>query len=120
MSHGKSEKNYKNWATYDRFLIEQFDYLLQRLTDASDEHGSLLDNTLVFYGSSNSTYDNARNYPLLLAGGKNMGLKHGRYLQFDENKRVLSDLFVSMLNALGMPTETFADSTGNVDEIFKV
>ena len=119
MSHGKSEKNYKEWATYDRFLIEQLDYLLQRLTDAKDEHGSLLDNTLVFYGSSNSTYHNARNYPLILAGGKNMGLKHGRYMKFDENKENLSNLFVSMLNALDVPTERFADSKGNLDQIFK-
>jgi hypothetical protein len=119
MSHGKSEKNYKEWATYDRFVIEQLDYLLQRLTDAKDEHGPLLDNTLVFYGSSNSTYHNARNYPLILAGGKNMGLKHGRYMKFDENKENLSNLFVSMLTALAVPAESFADSKGSIDRIFK-
>ena len=119
MSHGKSEKNYKEWAIYDRFLIEQLDYLLQRLTDAKDEHGSLLDNTLVFYGSANSTYHNARNYPLILAGGKNMGVQHGRYIQFDESKEKLSNLFVSMLNALEVPTETFADSDGKIDQLFK-
>ncbi len=119
MSHQKSEKSYKNWATYDRFLIEQLDYLLQRLTDAKDEHGPLLDNTLVFYGSSNSTYHNARNYPLILAGGRNMGVKHGRYLKYDENKHNLSDLFVSMLNAMDVPTKKFADSKGNIDQIFK-
>jgi len=119
MSHKKSEKNFKEWAMYDRFLIEQLDYLLQRLTDAKDQHGSLLDNTLVFYGSSNSTYHNARNYPLILAGGKNMGLKHGRYMKFDEDKQILSNLFVSMLTALGVPNEGFADSKGNLDQIFK-
>jgi len=119
MSHKKTEKNFKEWAMYDRFLIEQLDYLLQRLTDAKDQHGSLLDNTLVFYGSSNSTYHNARNYPLILAGGKNMGLKHGRYMKFDENKEILSNLFVSMLDALGVPNEGFADSNGSMGQIFK-
>ncbi|MFT5129572.1 MAG: hypothetical protein ACI8W8_003197 [Rhodothermales bacterium] len=119
MSHGKSEKNYKDWATYDQFLIQQLDYLLERLAAATDEHGRLLDNTLVFYGGSNSTYHNARNYPLILAGGKNMGLKHGRYMKFDEDKRILSDLFVSMLNALEVPAESFADSKGSLDEIFR-
>ena len=119
MSHKKTEKNFKEWAMYDRFLIEQLDYLLQRLTDAKDQHGSLLDNTLVFYGSSNSTYHNARNYPLILAGGKNMGLKHGRFMKFDEDKENLSNLFVSMLNALEVPNEGFADSKGNIDQIFK-
>jgi len=119
MSHGKSEKNYKNWAIYDRFLLEQVNYLLQRLDNTKDEHGSLLDNTIVFHGGSNSTYHNARNYPLLLAGGKNMGLKHGRYLRYDENRKYLSDLFVSMLNALDIPTKKFADSRGSIDDIFR-
>jgi hypothetical protein len=118
MSHGKSEKNYKNWALYDRFLLEQLNYLLKRLSETKDEHGSLLDNTLVFHGGSNSTYHNARNYPLILAGGRNMGLKHGRYLKFEEDKTYLSDLFVSMLAALKIPTEKFADSRGRIDEIF--
>lgn len=118
MSHGNSEKNYKNWAVYDRFLLEQLNYLLQRLSDTKDEHGSLLENTIVFQGGSNSTYHNARNYPLILAGGQNMGLKHGRYLKFDENRKYLSDLFVSMLNALNVPTQKFADSRGRLEEIF--
>jgi hypothetical protein len=119
MSHGKKEQDYKDWATYDRFLIQQLDYLLQRLSDAKDEHGPLLDNTLVLYGGSNSTYHNARNYPLILAGGRNMGLKHGQFRTFDENKNVLSDLFVSMLNALDVPTDSFADSKGHLDQIFE-
>ena len=55
---------------------------------------------------------------MILAGGQNMGLKHGRYLKFDEDKVILSDLFVSMLEALKIPTEKFADSRGRVDEIF--
>ena len=56
---------------------------------------------------------------MILAGGQNMGLKHGRYLTFDEDKKYLSDLFVSMLQALNVPTEKFADSRGRLDEIFK-
>ncbi|MBA4191629.1 MAG: hypothetical protein C0467_26925, partial [Planctomycetaceae bacterium] len=58
----------------------------------------------------------ARNYPLILAGGGEFGLKHGRYHKFDENKKCLSDLFVTMLNSLGVETKRFADSTGNVNE----
>ena len=49
-----------------------------------------------------------------------MGLKHGRYMQFDENKKILADLFVSMLNAMNVPTKTFADSKGHLDQIFKI
>lgn len=119
LSHGRSEQSYKDWAVYDQFILEQLNYLLERLGNTTDEHGSILDNTLVFHGGSNSTYHNARNYPLILAGGKNLGLKHGRYIKFDEDKVYLSDLFVSMLNALNVPTETFADSRDQVSEIFR-
>jgi hypothetical protein len=83
-----------------------------------DENGNLLDNTLVLYGSSTSTNHDAVNYPLILAGGKNMGLKHGRYFKFDEHKKCFSDLFVSMQNALGIERDKFSDSRGNCNEIF--
>ena len=118
MSHGKDEKTYRDWAKYDRFLSEQLKHLLDRLSSTHDENGSLLDNTLVFYGSSTSTNHDAINCPIILAGGKNMGLKHGRFIKFDEDKRRLSDLFVSMLNALGIQDREFSDSKGNIDEIF--
>lgn len=119
MSHGKDEKTYKNWAKYDRFLSEQLNHLLNRLSESKDEHGSLLDNTLVLYGSSTSTNHDAVNCPIILAGGKNMGLKHGRYIKFDEKKTRLSDLYVSMQNALGIETDKFSDSRGSIDQIFQ-
>ncbi|MCM8541887.1 MAG: DUF1552 domain-containing protein [Lentisphaeraceae bacterium] len=119
MSHGNDEKTYKNWAQYDRFLSEQLNYLLDRLSESKDEHGSLLDNTLVLYGSSTSTNHDAVNCPIILAGAKNMGLKHGRYLKYDEKKTRLSDLYVSMQNALGIQSDKFSDSKGRIDDIFK-
>lgn len=47
----------------------------------------------------------------LLAGGKNMGVKHGTYTVFDERHSPMSNLFVSMLNKAGVKTDQFADST---------
>ncbi len=119
MSHGKDEKTYKNWTQYDQFLSRQLKHLLDRLSESKDESGSLLDNTIVLYGSSTSTNHDAVNCPVILAGGKNMGLKHGRYIKFDEKKKRLSDLFVSMQNALGIESEKFSDSKSNIEEIFK-
>ena len=54
------------------------------MSETRDEHGPLLDNTMVLYGSACSSTHNARNYPLVLAGGENMGLKHGGYHVFEE------------------------------------
>ena len=78
--------------------------------------GTLLDNTLVFYGSSNSKTHVNSNYPLILAGGKSMGFKHGQYQRFGSNVP-LSNLFVTMLDRLNVPVESFADSTGEMSEL---
>ena len=119
MSHCNDEATYKKWAMYDRFLSTQFKYLLDRLTETKDANGPILDNTLVLYGSATSTNHDAVNYPLILASGKQLGLKHGQYIKFDEKKKRMSDLFVTMLNTLGINTKKFSDSHGNCDEILK-
>ncbi len=57
-----------------------------------------------------------RAYPLILAGGAAMGLKHGRYLKFSDQVP-MSNLFVTMLNRTGVECPVFADSTGELDEL---
>jgi hypothetical protein len=53
-----------------------------------------------------------------LAGGRNLGFKHGKLHKFVGDKKVpLSNLFVSMLNSVDVPTESFADSTGEMKEL---
>jgi hypothetical protein len=118
LSHGvkHSENGYKDWALWDQFLAQQLAYFLKKLQDTREGDGNLLDRTLVFHGCSTSKTHLARNYPLILAGGGAFGLKHGRYHKFDENKKCLADLFVTVLNALGVETRRFADSTGNVND----
>ena len=77
---------------------------------------SLLDRTLVLYGSSNSKTHQNVNYPLMLAGGRDFGMKHNHYLHFSD-KVPMSNLFVSMLQGLGIEQEQFVDSTGPLDGI---
>lgn len=101
---------------WDRFRTEQLAYFLQRLHETPEGDGTLLDHTVVFYGSSNSNTHNNRNYPLVLAGGERLGFKHGAYHRFGEEVP-LSNLFVTMMNRLGRPTGSFADSTGELTEV---
>ena len=117
--HGMSHSTkWENWSNYDRWLASHYAYMLDRLKTVRDEHGPLLANTLRLCGSAGSTPHNARNYPLVLAGGKNMGLKHGSYQRFDDSVP-LSNLFVSMLNTVGVRSDRFADSTGRLKtEVF--
>lgn len=118
LSHGAGkEGGYERWAKYDRFLAQQHAYFLERLRSAREADGSrLLDNTLVLFGSATSTTHNARNYPLHLAGGKNFGLKHGHFRKYGE-ETPLANLYVTMLRQLGVPTPSFADSTGALSEL---
>lgn len=120
LSHGTgAEKGYENWARYDQFLSSQLAYLIERLRSTDDplQEGSLLDNTIVLYGCSTSRTHQAVNYPLILAGGKSTGFRHGRHRRFDESKHRLSDLYVTILQQLGLEFDSFADSTGSLAEL---
>ena len=69
ISHDVHDGHWDQWGPYDRWYAEQFAHLLKRLSEAEDEHGRLLDSTMVCYGSACSTTHNARNYPPAIAIG---------------------------------------------------
>jgi hypothetical protein len=61
-----------------------------------------------------------KNYPIQLAGGSHLGLEHGYLHEFVGAKKVpLTNLFVSMLNAVDVPVKKFADSTGPMTEVLR-
>lgn len=101
---------------WDRFMAEQLGYFLDRLRSAEEENGSVLDNSAILYGSSNSQTHNNSNYPLILAGGRSIGLQHGQYRRFEESVP-LSNLLLTMLHCAGVERPGFADSTGDVAEL---
>ncbi|MDP4583429.1 MAG: hypothetical protein NWR21_05835 [Verrucomicrobiales bacterium] len=75
----------------------------------------MLDSTQVLYGSclGNANSHSTQNLPLILAGG---GLKHGRNLDFDrQNNTPLANLFVTMLQGLGIEADGFSSSTGTLN-----
>ena len=77
----------------------------------------MLDNSIVLFGSGASTTHNPKNLPTLVAGGANMGLKHGTYWR--KNDTPMSNLYLSILHSLGIRQEAFSDSTGVLsDSIF--
>lgn len=119
MSHDRNKGGYERLSKYDQFLANQYAYFLERLSKVEDENGPLLDTTMTMFGSCCSTLHNARNYPLIVAGGKKLGIDHGKYTVHKESVP-LSNLYVSMLHALDVPAEKFADSTGNLDKEFFV
>ena len=101
---------------WDRFMAEQLAYFLGKLSSVQEGDGTLLDRSLVLYGSSNSQTHNNKNYPLVLAGGSQLGMRHGQYRKLPESVP-LSNLFVTMLRRLGVNRESFADSTGELTDV---
>jgi hypothetical protein len=114
--HSISHDDMESWAKYDRFLSEQYAYFLDRLANVREGDDRLIDNLVCLYGSGSSTVHNARDYPLVLAGGKSFGLKHGRYLR-QPAERPLGDLFMTLLHRFDVPVTTFADNAGEFTEI---
>lgn len=119
ISHDKTTGHWEEWGRYDQWLASHFGYFLEKMKTTEDEHGSLLDNTQILYGSACSNTHNARNYPLVLAGGKNMGLKHGFYTRCDD-KVPMANLLTRMLKSAGVPITRFADSNENMHQLDKL
>jgi hypothetical protein len=136
----KEPGGWQNFGTYCRFLSEVYGGFVQKLKDTPEPggEGTMLDNTLLLFGSASSAFHLSRNYPLILTGGKSMGFRHGLYLNYAGDRQAggawnggaepwqqeaaredlpLSNLFVTMLQRLGVETESFADSTGTMADV---
>ena len=102
----------------DRHHVAQFAYLLGKLAEANDEQGSVLDESMIVYGSSLSdsnahTHDNL---PTLLAGGGSGTLKGGRHLRFADGTP-MTNLLLTMLDKVGSYREQVGDSTGRIEHL---
>ena len=112
LSHATDKEGQLEFAKYDRFLSEQLAHFLGKLQEYRDPSSPVLDNTIVLYGSGAST-THIRNLPTLLAGGSNMGLRHGHFWQEGETR--LSNLYLSILHAMEIEQDSFADSTATLN-----
>jgi hypothetical protein len=112
--HGKDPEKLKQLAIIETLEMEALGEFLTRLHDTSEDGGSLLDHTLVLYGSNlgNASSHDTKNMPILLAGG---GFRHGQHLAFDQKDNTpVARIFVSMLQRLGIETDTFASGHGRI------
>ncbi len=112
LSHAGDKSGQMQFGKYDLFLSQQLAHFLARLTEYQDRDGSVLDNTIVLFGSGASTTHTPRNLPTLIAGGAKMGLRHGTFWQNGETR--MSNLYLSILRSLGIEQESFADSTSTL------
>lgn len=112
--HGRDPKKIAQLKKVETEIVSQFGRLLTQLKAKKEAGGSLLDNTTTLFGSNlgNANAHDPRNLPVFLAGGN---FKHGRYIAHDrQNNTPLSNLFVTMLQNMGIETDQFATSSGTL------
>jgi hypothetical protein len=138
----KEPHGWQNLGTYNRYQAEEFGRFVQRLKDTPEPsgHGNMLDNTFAMHGSASSSFHLSRNYPIISAGGKNLGFTNGRYLKFGKGNEdnqagagIVTDagwqgevqveeeplalLFITLLQRFGVETDSFAGTTGTLNRV---
>ena len=114
--HGNRPEVIADLRKIEEQELNTFNGFLNALAGVQEEGGSLLDRTMVLYGTCMGSANSHTNHnlPVLLAGG---GFKHGQHLAFDSTpgrNYPLANLYVSMLQRLGIETDKFASATGTM------
>ena len=112
--HGQDEAKIAQLKKVEHQIVEAFAGLMTELGGRSDAHGSLLDQTSVLFGSNlgNANAHTPVDLPILVAGG---GFSHGQHIVHDgEHNAPLCNLFVTLLQNMGVETDAFAQSTGTL------
>jgi hypothetical protein len=112
--HGKSEAKLSQLRAIDEWHMKLLANLFTELEAVPEGGETLLDRTMILYGSNlgNANTHVTTNLPVLFAGG---GFKHGQHLAFDTQRNYpLPNLFVSMLQRLGLDVDRFASATGTM------
>jgi uncharacterized protein DUF1552 len=115
--HGQDPNKIAQLMTIELEKMRTFRDFLKKLKETKEDDESLLDRTAVFFSSNlgNASTHSAKNLPIVLAGG---GFQHGQHLAFDPKRPPpLCNLYVSMLQRLGIEAERFGSSTGRLTEL---
>jgi hypothetical protein len=102
----------------DELHVKSFAYLVKRLNETQDGDGTLLDHTMLLYGSSirDGNVHDHHDLPLVLLGGKSAKIQGGRHIRYNA-ETPMNNLLVTMLDKIGVPGETLGDATGKVDQL---
>ncbi|MCC6796943.1 MAG: DUF1552 domain-containing protein [Candidatus Hydrogenedentes bacterium] len=105
----------------NRYHMEQFAYFIEKLSATEDGDGTLLDHSMILYGSGigDGNVHNHNNLPILLAGNAGGIVKSGRHIKYADDTP-LNNLYLNMLEHAGVPTEKLGDSTGQLNYLGEV
>ena len=117
--HGHDPVKLEKVAKINRFHVSLFAEFLEKMQAIPEAEGTLLDHSVYMYGSGMGDPDahDHSNLPIIVAGGAAGKMRGGRHIRF-KDPTPLSNLHLTLLNKVGVPMETFSDSTGTVEELF--
>lgn len=117
--HGNDPEKIERMSKINRFHVTLFAEFLAKLRAVPEGDGTLLDHSLLLYGSGmgNPNLHDHSNLPILVAGGAG-GMQGGRHLRFDK-PTPLANLHHALLEKAGVDLEAFGDSTGPLKELFE-
>ena len=117
--HGNDPDKIARMAKINAFHVSLFAYYLERLKATPDGDGSLLDHSLLLYGSGigNPNLHDHTNLPVIVAGGAAGGMRGGRHLRY-EQPTPLANVHLALLDKVGVRLDRFGDSSGRADELF--
>lgn len=103
------------------YHVEQFAYFIQKLKSIKEGDGTLLDHCMVVYGSgiSDGNIHSHENLPVVMLGRGNGHIKTGRHIEFKQGPP-MTNLYLTLLDRLGVPTEKLGDSTGKLDHLSEI
>jgi hypothetical protein len=118
--HGNDPEKIAKVAKINQFHVSLFAEFLQKLKATPEGNGSLLDHVLYLYGSGmgNPNVHDHVNLPIIVAGGAAGKMRGGRHIQHAE-PTPLANLHLTLLDKVGVPLDSFADSSGKMDELFQ-
>ncbi len=116
--HGKDPEKLQNLSKINRFHAEQFAYFLRKLKETKEGSGSLMDNSMIVYGSglADPDHHDHGNLPILLAGRGGGTITPGRHIRFEKDTP-MANLFLSMMDRVGVEAPRFGDSTGKLGRL---
>jgi hypothetical protein len=120
LSHHRNDpEKLKKLAIINRYHMMQYAYLLGKLKSVKEGDGTLLDNCMILYGSglSDGNSHTPENVPMIMAGHGGGRIAAGQHIHLDE-LTPLTNLYRSVLDVMGVPTEKIGDSNGKLDQIF--
>lgn len=101
----------------DEMLCASFARMIDKLKAIQAKDGTLLDHSVLLFGGAQISSHSGKSFPTILAGGRKLGFKHGQHVKFEQEKKPMSNLYLTILQQLGCPVNSFKESNGVISEV---